>query len=408
MADIDIKAAASGSIADAKLVFGADDQSAASPQVYAWSAVKTWVKAWIAKADVGLGNVDNTSDATKNAAAVTLTNKTLTSPVINTPTGIVKGDVGLGNVANVDTTNASNISSGTLPAAQLPNPSASTLGGVQSAAAQTHKFITSISTAGVPVLAQPTAADVSGVGASNFPASTSPTVSDDNTQGYAAGARWMRLDTGEQWVCRDASTGAAKWDKQDSADHFGYIAANWYFPPGVTMGPTPGAPSANTIYVTPLVIKERCTLSALAARVGSSQAAQNCQLAIYASNPTTKMPTGNALSSTANISTASGTTNISAALGANQQIEPGLYWLAFNTSSTTATFAVVSAAGGPATALIGSSALTNMWAAASAIQLLGFTVSQSFGTWPDLTSASFTEVANNLVPLMAFKVLTTP
>jgi hypothetical protein len=33
----------------------------------------------IVKGDVGLGNVDNTSDATKNAAAVTLTNKTLTA-----------------------------------------------------------------------------------------------------------------------------------------------------------------------------------------------------------------------------------------------------------------------------------------------------------------------------------------
>lgn len=33
-------------------------------------------------------------------ATQTLTNKTLTSPVINTPTGIVKGDVGLGNVDN--------------------------------------------------------------------------------------------------------------------------------------------------------------------------------------------------------------------------------------------------------------------------------------------------------------------
>lgn len=37
----------------------------------------------LVKADVGLSNVDNTSDATKNAAAVTLTNKTLTSPTIN-------------------------------------------------------------------------------------------------------------------------------------------------------------------------------------------------------------------------------------------------------------------------------------------------------------------------------------
>jgi hypothetical protein len=37
----------------------------------------------IVKADVGLGNVDNTSDATKNSASVTLTNKTLTAPVID-------------------------------------------------------------------------------------------------------------------------------------------------------------------------------------------------------------------------------------------------------------------------------------------------------------------------------------
>jgi hypothetical protein len=35
------------------------------------------------KTAVGLGNVDNTSDATKNSATATLTNKTLTSPIIN-------------------------------------------------------------------------------------------------------------------------------------------------------------------------------------------------------------------------------------------------------------------------------------------------------------------------------------
>lgn len=65
----------------------------------------------LVKGDVGLGNVDNTSDATKNAASATLTNKTLTSPVINTPTGIVKGDVGLGNVDNTSdaTKNAASV-----------------------------------------------------------------------------------------------------------------------------------------------------------------------------------------------------------------------------------------------------------------------------------------------------------
>lgn len=68
----------------------------------------------IVKGDVGLGNVDNTSDATKNAASVTLTNKTLTSPAINggvldststlngaTYPAIVAGDILYGSASNV-------------------------------------------------------------------------------------------------------------------------------------------------------------------------------------------------------------------------------------------------------------------------------------------------------------------
>lgn len=42
----------------------------------------------LVKGDVGLGNVDNTSDATKNAATATLSNKTMASPVI---TGTASG-----------------------------------------------------------------------------------------------------------------------------------------------------------------------------------------------------------------------------------------------------------------------------------------------------------------------------
>ncbi len=44
----------------------------------------------------------------------------------------------------------------------LPNPSASTLGGVESIAAVSHQFVTTISTAGVPALAQPAYTDISG------------------------------------------------------------------------------------------------------------------------------------------------------------------------------------------------------------------------------------------------------
>ena len=47
----------------------------------------------------------NTSTTVDTSTAQTLTNKTLTSPVINTPTGIAKSDVGLGNVDNTSDAN---------------------------------------------------------------------------------------------------------------------------------------------------------------------------------------------------------------------------------------------------------------------------------------------------------------
>ncbi len=52
--------------------------------------------------------------------------------------------------------------SGTVAAAQLPNPSASTLGGIKSLAAVTSKWINQISTSGVPSATQPNFTDLAG------------------------------------------------------------------------------------------------------------------------------------------------------------------------------------------------------------------------------------------------------
>lgn len=53
-----------------------------------------------ARTAIGLGNVDNTSDATKNSAAATLTNKTLTNPTVNAYT---EGVVAVGTVSSSHT-----------------------------------------------------------------------------------------------------------------------------------------------------------------------------------------------------------------------------------------------------------------------------------------------------------------
>lgn len=52
---------------------------------------------------------------------------------------------------------------GTVPAASMPNPSASTLGGIRSSAALAHQWINSISTSGVPSATQPGFGDISGI-----------------------------------------------------------------------------------------------------------------------------------------------------------------------------------------------------------------------------------------------------
>ena len=60
--------------------------------------------------------------------------------------------------------------SGTRTAAQLPLPSATTLGGVQSDGGAAHQFVTGISTSGVPQKAQPAFTDISGsVAAAQLP-----------------------------------------------------------------------------------------------------------------------------------------------------------------------------------------------------------------------------------------------
>lgn len=70
------------------------------------AAVKTWIKGWIVKADVGLGNVDNTSNATERATVRTLTNAAI-SGAANTISNLATS-MFAANVIDPDTTLTAN------------------------------------------------------------------------------------------------------------------------------------------------------------------------------------------------------------------------------------------------------------------------------------------------------------
>ena len=73
-----------------------------------------WTCKTLAKGDVGLGNVDNTSNATERAATATLTNKTLSLPIIGTYTAAGLPSAGtLGRIAVMtDSTDGTCVTSG--------------------------------------------------------------------------------------------------------------------------------------------------------------------------------------------------------------------------------------------------------------------------------------------------------
>lgn len=144
-----------GSFTSANLRSALTDETGTGVAVFASSPALV-TPTGIVKGDVGLGNVDNTSDATKNAAAVTLTNKTLTSPILTTP---ALGTPASGVLTNCTGT-ASGLTAGTVTTnANLTGPITS-VGNTTSVASQTGtgtKFVMDTSpTLVTPLLGTPT------------------------------------------------------------------------------------------------------------------------------------------------------------------------------------------------------------------------------------------------------------
>src|SRR6185312_9710711 len=108
------------------------------------------------------GSVAIWADSTNKVLAAKNENGTVSNTVVPSTAGsnqFATGVSGSGIVAYRQPSFAD--ISGLAAATQLPNPTASTLGGVQSLATASHQFVNSISTSGVPGTAQPSSGDLS-------------------------------------------------------------------------------------------------------------------------------------------------------------------------------------------------------------------------------------------------------
>lgn len=188
--------------------------------------------------------------------------------------------------------------------------------------------------------------------------------------------------------------------------HPGYVAGRWYQPVMGTDPPTSGINlSSDTIRLVPFYLAQTITISDLGARVITAVASNNFQLAIYAAHATTHYPTGNALAATGNISSAAATSVSADITGANVQLVAGYYWAAVNSSSSS--IGLLYTDTGEAIFTIGSATLDNIVNSNDTAHLM-LTIAQTFGTWPDLTAASFTEANNFRAFYPAFKVASVP
>lgn len=187
--------------------------------------------------------------------------------------------------------------------------------------------------------------------------------------------------------------------------HANYIATKWYVPFGMAnlygAGTNPGANSARFI---PGFIFDTVTIGSLFTRIVTTVAG-NAQYAIYANDPTTNRPTSTPLTATASVSTS--TTDGTKALTANIQLTPGMYWFGTNIDNATVTFITPAANSVPAASwTVGGS--SGFKVIESTAGLLGVSTPLTFGTWGDLTAATWTERQDQTVPAIAFSVVSVP
>lgn len=170
-----------------------------------------------------------------------------------------------------------------------------------------------------------------------------------------------------------------------------------------------GAAQTNgTTAFTPVFVPRGVTITGLFANVTTLSIGGNFQLALYAVSSTTGKATGAPLVTTTSASTTVATTPTTATLnggslvsGGAANLVNGYYWFALQSDNGTAAFAAVSPTDPTVATLYGSTTASRV---SSGAMIQGATTPQTFGTWSDVSAATFTDITTALAPIGGYFV----
>lgn len=228
-------------------------------------------------------------------------------------------------------------------------------------------------------------------------AASDPTASNDSTQGYAAGSRWINTTTSLIWVCLSASVGAAVWLPAGIAPHPGFVAG-LHYPLSQNSTQTAAVAAADTLYLFPFLLPSSVTITALFGRVTTGGAGSSMKLAIWASR--SGRPSGlPVIANNAGISTAAAGM---ASASVSATLNPGWYWAGTKFTGTLPAM----------TMILGSSQMA--WLSGTPSQGTTMPATVSGISTPDayandisaknMTGATFTTVVSTIVPALGMSL----
>lgn len=228
----------------------------------------------------------------------------------------------------------------------------------------------------------------------NLNASAAPQVTDDTSSLYAIGSKWYWPAMGVEWVCKDASVGAAVWALQGTATGWPW-PKNFYLQPEYISGWTDLVAVADILAMVPIRVYRRTEIDSIAAHLTTSQASAAIRYGIYPTDIDTGLPDGQTLvsgSDSGEIALTSGSDVTKPSAVSGIFLNPGVYWLANLVKSTGGTQPTLKRITGNTMGAMGSSSgLVD----ASATRCRG--AAQAYGAMPSTCPATAIATGNALV-----------